>query len=530
MAATTANSQESAPIITFGVEIECLTPWLFDDQEDPHGHIPNLPPPFRVKREDLFGDTSICASDKVYRAVQDTIDSLGLGSTLVKQDAEPTDPLGGYAYWEVEEDASVRPGDKLGYESTDVDGQANIHWVPLEIQSPVEIASEERRGGANAFEILRYVIDVVTSTYRIRINQTCSVHVHVGQARERLPLNMIQRLGALCFAADPFLFTLHHPLRLVNHYCRPISEYSRLAIQAEVIPRHDETFPSSGNRAYSTECRDYQGAGLRHGEEPMSWRGLHRDRATVEAFKRTRRPGHYEPYIFGLEWDNEPNVVVERPALSDNDSIHRIIEQRVRSASTAITAAAATTTYQPPRVRTLQRIATPRPRFTDEEVQEQRERLREETGSRIHSRDRKRGQVSVFEATRRIFGTISSCEVEALLSLENYQKPSINFSSYNCAELLTGDELGTKRTIEFRLGSPSLDSEWVATWARICAGLVRFAIQAPVIRYIEVLSRCAQRTGYDIIDLLEDLGLFPEAKVAERRLAQNRVEWNLQFE
>ena len=528
MAAAMTNSQQPTPSITFGVEIECLVPWLFDDQEDPHGHVPDLPPAFRMSREEVgSGDPSDAASGLVFQKVQDTINTLGLSSTLVKKAENWSDPLYGYAFWEVEHDASVRSIDNLGYEST-YSRESIAHWVPLEIQSPVEVASEGGRGGAKAFEIIRYVIDVLTSKYRIFVNQTCSVHVHVGQAREPLPVNKLQRLGALCFAADPLLFTLHHPLRRVNNYCRPISEYTMVAQNAAIMPRHTETYPS-GELVYSTECRDYIGAGLRHGEEPMSWRVLHYGDSTLDAFKRTRRPGHFEPFILGVNWDNRPNIVVERPALSDNDFLYRIVEQRVRSASTATTtAAAATTTHQPARTRTLQRIAIHR--LTEDEVRDQRERLFLKTGSQMQRRAPSRGQTPALKAAERIFQAASSCEIEALLSTEDGKRPSINFAAYNCSELETGDEVGTKRTIEFRMGSASLDGVWLSTWARICAGLVRFAIQAPVTRYLDVLTRCDKGTGYDVLDLLDDLGLFVEAEVAERRLAENSKEWDLKFE
>lgn len=39
--------------LTFGVEVECLVPWVFVGQQDSHADAKGLPPVIRVSKEDL---------------------------------------------------------------------------------------------------------------------------------------------------------------------------------------------------------------------------------------------------------------------------------------------------------------------------------------------------------------------------------------------------------------------------------------------------------------------------------------------
>ncbi|KAI2621704.1 hypothetical protein GGR54DRAFT_599426 [Hypoxylon sp. NC1633] len=83
-------------------------------------------------------------------------------------------------------------------------------------------------------------------------------------------------------------------------------------------------------------------------------------------------------------------------------------------------------------------------------------------------------------------------------------------------------EEGTPRTVEFRQAAGSLDGHWVSTYAQLCVGIARFAEDASEGRVWRLIDDChhaeTKNTGYDVIDLLLDLGLTREAKVVQYRL------------
>ncbi|KAI0523792.1 hypothetical protein F5B22DRAFT_417492 [Xylaria bambusicola] len=99
----------------------------------------------------------------------------------------------------------------------------------------------------------------------------------------------------------------------------------------------------------------------------------------------------------------------------------------------------------------------------------------------------------------------------------------VAYAPYTLGSLAAAAE---KRTIEFREGGGSLDAEWIATWARICVGILRFCRDSDPGEFDRVLERVVaqeerSRGGggvrYDVCDLLEDLCLFGEAEVVRRR-------------
>ncbi|RYP89645.1 hypothetical protein DL770_004223 [Monosporascus sp. CRB-9-2] len=171
------------------------------------------------------------------------------------------------------------------------------------------------------------------------------------------------------------------------------------------------------------------------------------------------------------------------------------------------------------------------PRYTATELQELVGRLQRRTGFRVYSAIPARAQedIGVFEGVRQIFDAPSSCCVSKLLS-DGEARGSINFNNYNCRAI--NSTIQEKRTVEFRMGEGCLD-DWVGTWAAICVGFVRFAMYAPIEEYLNVLTRCdlaAKQDGsYDVLDLLDDLCLFEEAEIAEKRVLQHSKDWDVKF-
>ncbi|KAK7738973.1 hypothetical protein SLS62_011340 [Diatrype stigma] len=522
--------------LTFGVEVECLVPWVFVGQQDPQADVKGLPSVIRVSKDDLkhrveeMGDPDDAVGEIIFEQFRSTFNELGLISTLTS--TRPDNP---YTQWQVEGDASVDEVDSLGYGTDDSEFDLTSQWVAVEIQSPAEYATPE------GFEAIRSTLGILTQKYRMRVNETCSIHVHVGQGNEPFPLHMIRRIAALSYAAELLLFTLHDPLRRVNTWCKPMREYSNLARGLPDIPYHAGDPNEPG---FTTNCLRYLGADVRHGEEPISWREKHLDEETIKAFERTRQPGHFEPFQ-GIVGPSNPQdngaTPVPQPRAASNEHDQTIAE-RVRSVLTTNPLQEndgddATSRHQPARTRKLPRIALPR--YTDAEIQQLTERLEDLTGDAVHRgvAGEPRGTgVGAFAGAARIFAAPSSCHVAEMVSSATSARGSINFEHYLCGSVASSrgaSSTNSKRTVEFRLGEGSLEGAWVAAWARVCVGFVEFALFAGVDEYLEVLARCeaaSERDGvYDVLDLLDDLGLYAEAQIAEERIAQKSKEWGMKF-
>ncbi|RYO75142.1 hypothetical protein DL763_011249 [Monosporascus cannonballus] len=537
--------------LSFGVEVELLMPWLFVDQKDPHEHVEGIPPAFRVERarveRNVYGtDSPVCAAAEIiFNDLRDTLEGLGLASSLaethLQDDGYSAVVLQGYEDWEIEDDGSLYQRKSLGYEENFPFYGPIQQWVSLEIQSPVEYATPE------AFEAIKYALRVLTQRYRMRVNDTCSVHVHVGQGIERLPLDMIRRIAGLSWAADLLLFTLHNPLRRANIYCQPIREYSNMAKGVEVEPAHAG---GAGSDPIAWDCLRYLGTNVRHGEEPITWREENRKEETIEAFEKSRQPFHFGPFIQGGDSNsssqsgtvspsgcsprcNKPNNISSPPGGPANQrgSPSDLDKALSRRAGLVTSPSQGDSSYrhESPWTRACPKMALPR--YTATELQELVGRLRRRTGVDIYSviPARAEGDIGVFEGVRQIFDAPSSCCVSRLLS-GSEARGSISFNNYCCRAINTTAQ--QKRTIEFRMGEGCLD-DWVGTWAAVCVGLVHFAMYAPVEEYLSVLTRCdlaAKQDGsYDVLDLLDDLCLFEEAEIAEKRILRHSKNWDVKF-
>ncbi|RYP07116.1 hypothetical protein DL764_002748 [Monosporascus ibericus] len=270
---------------------------------------------------------------------------------------------------------------------------------------------------------------------------------------------------------------------------RPIPEHSNMARGVEAEPAHAG---DAGSYPITWDCLGYLGADVRHGEEPITWREENRKKETIEAFEKTRQPFHSEPFIQGGDSSSSSRsctVSQSGPSRRGNKSNSmsslqggRVNQRGSPSDLEEAVSISAGPVKSPPqgdssyqhestRTRELPKIALPR--YTATELQELAGRLYRGTGFRVYW-----------------------------------------------------------RTIEFRMGEGCLD-DWVGTWAAICVGFVHFAMYAPVEEYLKVLTCCdlaAKQDGsYDVPDLLDDLYLFEEAEIAEKRVLQYSKDWDVTF-
>ena len=75
-----------------------------------------------------------------------------------------------------------------------------------------------------------------------------------------------------------------------------------------------------------------------------------------------------------------------------------------------------------------------------------------------------------------------------------------------------------KKTVEFRQHLSTLDIREIKQWILLVCNLVNIAHQAESGLIIDVLRRRAYDSGYDVIDLLKDLGMFASARYYSTRI------------
>lgn len=126
------------------------------------------------------------------------------------------DPVGiDYGCWDVNTDISVSGTHTNEY-----------LWAPIEITSPVLYYSPE------SLELVRYIVNLLQSEFRILIDSTMMFHVHVGRGAKGFSFTELQAITALLYAAAPRLDQLHPiwcgPLTLWAPGARPHSLMANL--------------------------------------------------------------------------------------------------------------------------------------------------------------------------------------------------------------------------------------------------------------------------------------------------------------
>lgn len=327
---------------------------------------------------------------------------------------------------------------------------------------PVEITSPAQVASDGAFISINRVVSLLTSKYRILVNSSCGFHVHVGQGADFLEVGALGRVAGILWAADPLLGCLHPPERRFNYWSQSIRERSTLALGTSDLIDHHPIFSGCIN--------------------------------------------HTKGKV--------------RPTTSENDLLHAV-KARVKKQS--IEGSSDTSPSDAPTYSTRRREGPriPFPKYTAEE-EARLKKIAE--GGRFSILDPKaRTDPGVFHGVKEILSYSAPCTISWLL--EASVKPNYNFEGYSC--LRVSNPSSRKRTVEFREAAGTTSGRWAETWARICVGIYEWAIHAPVAEYLAVLDNCDQAAKggeYDVIDLLDQIGLSDESAIAEERV-KNQTLW-----
>ncbi|GAW20704.1 hypothetical protein ANO14919_102130 [Xylariales sp. No.14919] len=224
----TSNQQKetfTVPVgtrLSHGVELELLVAYLHSYEVDPdEQYSADLAPILRVADRG-FPDTE----HDVLEHIRTTLRDHGIRVNKKKSaydDDIPNVPLHLKALdqWDVDTDPTAMNGLEESRLVRDKAGE--YRWIGLELRSPAcwDVT--------DAYDEIRFVVNLIKSRYRVRVNPSCGFHVHVGNGPRYFDAKTLKRAGAFLFAADPMLSRLHAPWRRVGDYSMSIRHRSRLA-------------------------------------------------------------------------------------------------------------------------------------------------------------------------------------------------------------------------------------------------------------------------------------------------------------
>ncbi|KAI0889813.1 uncharacterized protein GGS22DRAFT_194163 [Annulohypoxylon maeteangense] len=200
---------------SFSIELECLIAYIPMEGKDPDEFtIEGLPPLLRVNFD---GDEVT----EILSHILDTLDSYSVPAVSQSSDpiqsskttdlpspSQDIDP----SVWAISATSSANEYFLAGY-----------FWQTLRIRSPVMWSQEE------SFTQIQFIVNLLTSNYRLRVNPTCNFSVRVGNGTSLFTEATIKRIGAFLWAADPMFSRLHAPWRRVNDKSQSIRLESNLA-------------------------------------------------------------------------------------------------------------------------------------------------------------------------------------------------------------------------------------------------------------------------------------------------------------
>ncbi|GAP83375.2 hypothetical protein SAMD00023353_0202740 [Rosellinia necatrix] len=188
-----------------GVELEFLVAYLFTSDVDPdEQNQSSLAPILRIEADD---DADPDAIDEVVEEhIRTTLRNHGLrvrDHSRAKEDGPSY--LIDLDEWDVGTDLTVRRGIEESELSRMKLGE--YQWLGVELRSPA------RWDRPDAYDEIQFVVNLLKAKYRVRVNPSCGLHVHVGNGSRYFDARTLKRVGAFFFAADPMLSRLHAPWR-----------------------------------------------------------------------------------------------------------------------------------------------------------------------------------------------------------------------------------------------------------------------------------------------------------------------------
>lgn len=471
-----ASSSTESQRVTFGIELEFLVPYLWSGEADPEADTDERQV-IRLSQEDMGpGEVFLTAHDRVKNILRDFLRSHDIPVTNNNTAQESGPPC----EYSIGSDSSVR---EFGFRQ--------YHFTGIELRSRALLAEP------SSFTEIKHVVSLLINNFRLRINDSTGFHVHVGMGSHRLPPRAVRRLSQFLWCADGMLSQLHPPERLLGQHCPSIRHWSHLA----------------------------QG-------EFENWRLAEKELEELRQYFDLPSPSTT------AQDDEDPAEVSRRiTALQKNGGSFPALDFRTESDRVQRLPPVRTNPYQDEGARA---------RYHSSRKIELQQLTREQFLQRGPSQPRQVGMPTT-EPTERctsiIDGLHTLCQPEIyadptravnLLRGYNSQRFNYNLIMYD----FQAGEVPMRMTVEFREATGSLDPSWVAAWAKTCSRIVEFCLDAEETAFADLLQRLLEAElafeanggeshRYDVIDLLNDLGLRNEAGFVEQKilLGDRNVFW-----
>ncbi|KAL2042552.1 hypothetical protein N7G274_005046 [Stereocaulon virgatum] len=178
--------------LTFGIELECLIEY------DPAGYDSDSA---LRSLDGILGTREHKIEMLVCRGIACALSSHGFPATDWMQNPSPQT-------WVVDRDRSIQlPANKPGRS-----------YLDIELKSPAYNLLRK------ALDQVQSVVSVVTEEFTVHTNDSCGLHVHVGNQRKGFPLQTFKNFCMLTTVFEPQFNSLHPPERLGDSfYLRPLT-------------------------------------------------------------------------------------------------------------------------------------------------------------------------------------------------------------------------------------------------------------------------------------------------------------------
>ncbi|KAJ4308823.1 hypothetical protein N0V84_011868 [Fusarium piperis] len=516
------------PRVSFGVELEFLVHRRTSGDDDES--VAGLPPVLR-------SDDWTSSQESVARMLREH----GLDAySTTSPDADRSGPL----KWVVANDGSVseygEPSDRFG-----------VDWDNLELISPPLYACDE------AFRLVAAVIRLVTTNFRVRVNHTCGLHVHVGNGPHHLDMRAMRNYAALLWATDNILSTLHCPSRSATKY----SNSNRRIAYTDLSSGVDAKQAYGVAICVSSWIPRFLGRTRKLGEAPVVSR--QKFRKHIEDMENARPDPQHD---LGLDpkcpsddsdWEMPNSKPFFRPKKRDPDVQRQTRkiptrdfllspEEEARLDSESITrelppqvdfdmAGLGLPPFPPPGSTPKPFLETDRPRQKQLDIEE----IKKDDKIAGRYEPTRYPAADSWKLTWPGVKELLSCDVgvHQVATLMSRSEGQHRYASSNWVantpEAMTPGDMrskGGRRTIECRLAGGSMDADWVVTWIKIQCRLLEWARDAEPSVFMGVLCKLARDDDspdctYDVLDLLRDLGMYTSVKICEERLKRAEEAW-----
>ena len=188
---------ESAPIcLTYGVELEFIVRFSPESYKD-------APVVAEERRRSMESDSTTDLHHTYGSLVRKDM------VKLLNENGIPANGFDGFnkdfKMWNVDTDSTVVPLD------------TSAGWYPIELISPVLVYS------AAALEKIEIVLELLVSNFTLYANESCGLHVHVGNADRGFSLRTLKNFCSLITVFEDQLTSLHTIDRIHNPYAKSTS-------------------------------------------------------------------------------------------------------------------------------------------------------------------------------------------------------------------------------------------------------------------------------------------------------------------